>query len=126
MPITFKGISDTYGRLHPRFARAGAELPYFRFGDNQNGNQENCYIILLFLGMELFLLGWNQSGDGAGDDIFMEESESESLKIRGLRSPVPNAKRTSENEYKIAFFCHHTKQSGLMSRDSAAVINVEM
>ena len=91
MPITFKGISDTYGRLHPRFARTGAELPYFRFGDNQNGNQENCYIILLFFGMELFLLGWNQSGDGAGDDIFMKESESESLKIRGLRSPVPNA-----------------------------------
>ena len=51
MPTTFKGICDNYGRLHPHFARTGAVLPYYRFGYNQKGNQENGHIILLFLGL---------------------------------------------------------------------------
>ena len=49
MPTTFKGIGDNYGRLYLRFARTGAVLSYYRFGYNQKGNQNNGYIILVFL-----------------------------------------------------------------------------
>ena len=49
MSTTFKGIGDNYGRLHPQLVRMGAVFPYYRFGYNQKGNQENDYIILLFL-----------------------------------------------------------------------------
>ena len=49
MTITFKGIGDNCGRVHPQFARTGAILPYYQIGYNRKGNQENGYIILLFL-----------------------------------------------------------------------------
>ena len=54
MPITFKGISDNYGRLHAQFARRGAVFPCYRFLYNQKENQENGFIILLFLEWNYF------------------------------------------------------------------------
>ena len=48
IPTTFKGISYSHGRLHPQLARTDALFPCHSFGCNQNGNQENCYIILRF------------------------------------------------------------------------------
>ena len=45
----FKGISNKYGWVHLQLARTSAVLLYHPFGCNRNGNQENGYIILLFL-----------------------------------------------------------------------------
>ena len=57
MPITFKGIGDNYGRLHAQFARTGgggAVFPCYRFLYNQKENQENGFMILLFLEWNYF------------------------------------------------------------------------
>ena len=76
MLTTFKGIGNNYDRLRPQFAGTGVVFPYYRFGYNQKGNQENGYIILLFLEW-IFLVrrsrsrSWSrsryfQAGVGAG------------------------------------------------------------
>ena len=49
--IPFKEISDNHGRVYPHLARKGAVLLYYLFVYNHKGNQENGYIILLFLGL---------------------------------------------------------------------------
>ena len=92
IPTRFQGISDNYGQLHAQFVRTGAVVPYNWFGYNQEGNQENGYIILLFFRIELFLLGRSRIGVGAGVgvDIFWPESELESFEIRQLRRPALN------------------------------------
>ena len=71
-------------RLYPQLARTCAVvLLHHPFGCNQNGNQESGHITLL-------LIGRSRSGVviGVRVNIFMRESEleSESRKIRGLRS----------------------------------------
>ena len=47
--ITFKWVSDNQGRLLPLSAQTGAVLLYHPFGCSQNWNDENGYIMLLFL-----------------------------------------------------------------------------
>ena len=87
MPTTFKGIGDNYGQLHSQFARTGAVFPYYRFGYYKKGNQENGYIILLFLEF----VRRSRSGVGAGVRVGISRPESESelksLEIRQLHSP---------------------------------------
>ena len=87
--ITFKGISDNHGWLHPQLMRIGAVLPYHPFGCSEKEIKKMV--------TSYYSLGWNtsckpeskRSGVGVGVDIFSPESESESelLKIRQLRSP---------------------------------------
>ena len=50
---TLKGISDNQGRLYPQLARTGGLVLYRPFEYNPKGNQENCHIILLFLGWNI-------------------------------------------------------------------------
>ena len=91
IPSPFKGISNNHSELHSQLAQTGTVLPYHPFGYNQKRSEGNGCITLLFL-MECFLLGRSRSGVGAevGVDVFRPESglESESLKIRRLRSPA--------------------------------------
>ena len=89
IPTFFYGISDSYGRWHPQFARTGNVLSYRPFGCNQNENLENSYITLFFFRMEELLLGRRRSGVGVGVGvyIFTKESELESPEIRRLRNP---------------------------------------
>ena len=85
------GITMVGCPLHRQFARTAAVLPYYWFEYNQKGNQENGYIILLFLEWNC-LARRSESGVkvGVGVDIFRPESESEleSLEIRRLCSPA--------------------------------------
>ena len=50
MPDSFEAISHNHGGLHPQLARMGAVLSHHPFGFSKEENQENGYIILLFLG----------------------------------------------------------------------------
>ena len=50
MAGSFEGISHKRGGLQPQLARTGAVLPQHPFEFNKEGNQENGYIMLLFLG----------------------------------------------------------------------------
>ena len=72
IPTRFQGISDNYGQQHAQFVRTGAVVPYNWFGYNQEGNQENGYIILLFFKNRIVLVRPESNGVGAGVgvDIF--------------------------------------------------------
>ena len=52
MTVIFKAISDNHCQLHLQLARKGDVLLHHSFAYNQNGNQENGYVMLL-------VLGWN-------------------------------------------------------------------
>ena len=89
IPTTLKGIRDKHGRLHPQLARTVAVLLQHAFGFNQNGNQENGYIILLFLRCNTYdLLARSGTGFGLGVGVDIFRPESESLEILRLRSPA--------------------------------------
>ena len=65
IPTTLEGIGDNRGRLHPQLGRMDGLLPYRPFGYNSKGNQENCYILLLIFGWNIYLLlGRHQNGVG--------------------------------------------------------------
>ena len=68
-------IVDKHGWLRSQIAKTCAALPYQPFLHNQNGNQENDYITLLFF-------GWN-NGCQAGVEV---ESELKSESIFSDRS----------------------------------------
>ena len=79
IPLPFKGISDNHGRLHPQLARTGAALSFHPFGYNEKGNQENDYIILLFLGWSTSSwAGVEAESELESESIFSGQSRSRS------------------------------------------------
>ena len=80
-------------RLYPQLAQTGALLPYHTFGCIRKGNLRKLLHHTALFGTEYLLGDRSRSavGVGVGVGIFRPgaELESESLKIRRLRSPAP-------------------------------------
>ena len=65
--------------MHPQLTRTVAVLPDHTLGYNQNGNQENCYIILLFLDGITFVRPESKRRRSWSRSRFRPGSESGSL-----------------------------------------------
>ena len=86
IPGPFKAINNNHGRLDPHISRTDSVLPYHPFQFNQERNQENDYVILLFFdGMPLVKSESKRSLSWSRNRYFRPESEP--LKICRLRGP---------------------------------------